>query len=208
MATKNLKKSTILSILLIFQIFFIFTMSSFGPDSSNAQSNTFVRLLTDILPQFNSKNVAPDFDINTLIFLVRKTAHFTEYACLGALFFLNIRLRFRSTKLVSKNQDPTNQDQSLQISSSQSSTHQNSTHQVSSHQNPIRQNPTQKESKYLSLAILASALYACTDELHQLFVPGRTGQIFDVFVDTLGATFGCLLVLGILKIKQVRIKAD
>ena len=208
MATKNLKKSTILSILLIFQIFFIFTMSSFGPDSSNAQSNTFVRLLTDILPQFNSKNVAPDFDINTLIFLVRKTAHFTEYACLGALFYLNLRLRFRSTKLTSKNQDPTDQDQNLQISSSQSPTRQNPTHQISTHQSPIRQNPTQKESKYLFLAILASALYACTDELHQLFVPGRTGQIFDVFVDTLGATFGCLLVLGILKIKQARIKTD
>ena len=208
MATKNLNKSTILSILLIFQIFFIFTMSSFGPDSSNAQSNTFVRLLTDILPQFNPKNAAPDFDINTLIFLVRKTAHFTEYACLGALFYLNLRLRFRSTKLASKNQDPTDQNQSLQISSSQSSTHQNSTYQVSTHQSPTRQNPTQKESKYLFLAILASALYACTDELHQLFVPGRTGQIFDVFVDTLGATFGCLLVLGFLKIKQARIKAD
>ena len=203
MATKNLKKSTILSILLIFQIFFIFAMSSFGPDSSNAQSNTFVRLLTDILPQFNSKNVAPDFDINTLIFLVRKTAHFTEYACLGVLFYLNLRLRLRSTKLTSKNQNPTDQDQSLQILSSQSSTHQ-----VSSHQNPIRQNPTQKESKYLFLTILASALYACTDEFHQLFVPGRTGQIFDVFVDTLGATFGCLLVLGVLKIKQARIKTD
>lgn len=193
MATKNLNKSTVLSILLIFQIFFIFTMSSFGPDSSNAQSNTFVRLLTDILPQFNPKNAAPDFDINTLIFLVRKTAHFTEYACLGALFYLNLRLRFRSAKLTSKNQDSTDQNQSLQISSSQS---------------PTRQNSAQKESKYLSLAILASALYACTDEFHQLFVPGRTGQIFDVLVDTLGATFGCLLVLGILKIKQTRIKTD
>ena len=208
MATKNLKKSTILSILLIFQIFFIFTMSSFGPDSSNAQSNTFVRLLTDILPQFNSKSVAPDFDTNTLIFLVRKTAHFTEYACLGALFYLNLRLRFRSTKLASKNQNSTDQNQSLQISSSQSSTRQNPTHQISSHQSSTRQNPTQKESKYLFLAILASTLYACTDELHQLFVPGRTGQIFDVFVDTLGATFGCLLVLGVLKIKQARIKTD
>lgn len=208
MATKNLKKSTILSILLIFQIFFIFTMSSFGPDSSNAQSNTFVRLLTDTLPQFNPKNAAPDFDINTLIFLVRKTAHFTEYACLSALFYLNLRLRFRPTKLAFKNQNPTDQNQSLQISSSQSSTRQNSTHQISTHQNPIRQNPTQKESKYLFLTILASALYACTDEFHQLFVPGRTGQIFDVFVDTLGATFGCLLVLGVLKIKQARIKTD
>ena len=203
MATKNLNKSTVLSILLIFQIFFIFTMSSFGPDSSNAQSNTFVRLLTDILPQFNPKNAAPDFDINTLIFLVRKTAHFTEYACLGALFYLNLRLRFRSAKLTSKNQDSTNQNQSLQISSSQNSTHQSLTHQ-----NPTHQNSTQKESKYLFLAILASALYACTDEFHQLFVPGRTGQIFDVFVDTLGATFGCLLVFGILKIKQARIKTD
>lgn len=35
-------------------------------------------------------------------------------------------------------------------------------------------------------ALLCSALYAATDEFHQLFVPGRSGQITDVLFDTVG----------------------
>lgn len=30
-------------------------------------------------------------------------------------------------------------------------------------------------------------LYACTDEYHQLFVPGRSGQLRDVMIDAVGA---------------------
>lgn len=40
------------------------------------------------------------------------------------------------------------------------------------------------------LAIFLSFLYACSDEIHQLFVPGRSGQISDVLLDTLGASVG------------------
>lgn len=39
------------------------------------------------------------------------------------------------------------------------------------------------------------ALYACTDEFHQLFVPGRAGRLFDVGVDTAGACFGLVIFL-------------
>ncbi len=45
-------------------------------------------------------------------------------------------------------------------------------------------------------AILFCFLYACSDEIHQLFVPGRSGEIKDVFLDTFGGAFGC----GIIKI--------
>ena len=164
MASKNTSKNTsksrsktatILLVLLIFQMFFIFTMSSFGPDSSNAQSNFFVDLISGLMP-IKSGPVEPILDLKTLIFFVRKTAHFTEYAILGLLFYLNLK-----------------------------------------HHSNKKQSP-----KLFALAILFSALYACTDEFHQLFVPGRTGQIFDVFVDTLGATFGCLIVLVVQKIRR------
>ena len=36
-------------------------------------------------------------------------------------------------------------------------------------------------------------LYACTDEFHQLFVPGRSGQWTDVGIDSLGCAAGVLL---------------
>jgi len=43
-----------------------------------------------------------------------------------------------------------------------------------------------------ALAICAG--YAVTDELHQLFVAGRSGQITDVCIDTGGALLGILIV--------------
>jgi len=43
-------------------------------------------------------------------------------------------------------------------------------------------------------ALLAIFLYACTDEIHQLFVPGRGAAFHDVLLDTLGGAFGLLLL--------------
>jgi VanZ family protein len=44
------------------------------------------------------------------------------------------------------------------------------------------------------LSVACSFLYACTDEFHQLFVDGRTGQFTDVLIDTLGAVLGVIVV--------------
>ena len=42
--------------------------------------------------------------------------------------------------------------------------------------------------------------YASTDEFHQLFIPGRSGQFTDVCIDTAGAAIGLLLLAILLKI--------
>lgn len=45
----------------------------------------------------------------------------------------------------------------------------------------------------LSLALIAftlTMLYAASDELHQSFVPDRTGRVDDLVVDTIGALVG------------------
>ena len=39
--------------------------------------------------------------------------------------------------------------------------------------------------------------YAITDELHQFFVPGRSGNIIDVGIDTLGVITGTLIYVGL-----------
>lgn len=39
-------------------------------------------------------------------------------------------------------------------------------------------------------ALLISAVFAMTDEVHQLFVPGRSGEIRDVMIDSIGASIG------------------
>ncbi|MBQ4605712.1 MAG: VanZ family protein [Clostridia bacterium] len=59
---------------------------------------------------------------------------------------------------------------------------------ISLYPNAIR---LQKIVLPLSLGIL----YACIDELHQYFVPGRACQIRDVCIDTAGVLVGVLLVL-------------
>lgn len=137
----------LISLLLIFQMLFIFAMSSFGSDSSNAQSSQIIQVLHQVFPNLSSRT--SELDASTLTFIVRKTAHFTEYAILGVLFYLSYR-------------------QTL---------------------------PQKNGLQLFVLAILSSFLYACTDEIHQLFVPGRSGQFTDVLVDTLGASFGCLILV-------------
>ena len=53
----------------------------------------------------------------------------------------------------------------------------------------------------LAAAILESlffcVFYACTDEYHQTFVPGRAGTAKDVLVDLVGILFGLTIVLVI-----------
>lgn len=44
-----------------------------------------------------------------------------------------------------------------------------------------------------SVLVLALA-YATSDELHQRFVPGRTGTVVDVFIDLLGSMLSLLLL--------------
>lgn len=47
--------------------------------------------------------------------------------------------------------------------------------------------------KLLLLSIFLAFLYACSDEIHQLFVSGRSGQFSDVLLDTLGASVGIFI---------------
>ncbi len=44
--------------------------------------------------------------------------------------------------------------------------------------------------KAFILALLISFLYAASDEFHQTFVPGRSGELRDVMIDTAGALTG------------------
>lgn len=44
------------------------------------------------------------------------------------------------------------------------------------------------------LSVLVCMIYAITDETHQLFVSGRTGQVLDVFIDTIGSLTSILLI--------------
>lgn len=169
----------ILPALLFFQILFIFTMSSFGHTSSDAQSNLFVDFIAQNFPHVRHGLENNLINLNTLIFLVRKTAHFTEYAILGSLFFLNLRNRLKSNNTLTENS---------KLQTTKTLAKKNPNTQLTK---TIAKKAPLGPIKYtLAMSILFSFLYACTDELHQIFVPGRSAQFRDVLIDTLGASFG------------------
>jgi VanZ family protein len=56
-----------------------------------------------------------------------------------------------------------------------------------------------KRWQIVLLALGLAALYAVSDELHQLFVPGRSSDPVDVLTDAIGASVGALLTASVLK---------
>lgn len=52
---------------------------------------------------------------------------------------------------------------------------------------------TKSTKKRMAAAFLICLIYAVSDEIHQLFVPGRDGNVKDVLIDSAGAGSGILL---------------
>ncbi len=52
------------------------------------------------------------------------------------------------------------------------------------------------------LSLVFCILYAISDEVHQLFVPGRGAQVSDVLIDSLGAFLGIGMYKMVRKIKK------
>lgn len=93
---------------------------------------------------------------------VRKTAHAAEYAALG-LFVAGAYIE--GGKPAGEKKDKKNKGA-----------------QSSGRQTGI--------GRGIFVSWLITAAYAATDEIHQLFVPGRSGQVSDVVLDSAGAMAG------------------
>ena len=126
----------------------IFMFSANNADESNKQSNAvFNTVIEFVNPVYDSLDTTAQAEYkDTATFIIRKLAHFSEYALLGILAFINF-----------------------------------------------------SKVKKLFSAVF-SCIYASSDEIHQLFVPGRAGQVRDVLIDTSGAVAGILLAILIRKI--------
>ena len=57
------------------------------------------------------------------------------------------------------------------------------------------------DKKYY-LAIIICIIYAVSDEVHQVFVPGRSPQIYDILIDVFGCLSGIILFNMFIKIKK------
>jgi len=51
-----------------------------------------------------------------------------------------------------------------------------------------------KDARGLFLALTFTLLYAISDEWHQTFIPGRSGQLADVLVDFSGALLALIII--------------
>ena len=152
---------------------------------------------------------------------IRKCAHFTEYAVLGITVNLYLWMCYRMEMLQDKRKKATEIQRTegkLQKTSGQEVVAQKNVlpEIETNEQRIIAQNSVMPETEIVRQAVenteqkrklsmwnfliraeIFCALYACSDEFHQYFVPGRSCKFFDVCVDSSGAFFGALLFWGI-----------
>lgn len=58
--------------------------------------------------------------------------------------------------------------------------------------------------KKIGLALILCVVYASSDEIHQLFIPGRSGEVRDVMIDSTGALTGLLIYWLFVKLLKKR----
>ncbi len=69
---------------------------------------------------------------------------------------------------------------------------------------PRTRTTARRLSPYI-IAFLICAAYALSDEIHQLFVPGRAFELFDLMMDCIGILVGLCFVRGVSALRLRRI---
>lgn len=167
---KDVLRFFLLLILLVLWMGFIFCMSANNGSDSQGLSDKVARFIAPLFwPDFYLlSTLEQTAALSSLSFPIRKAAHFSEYAVLG---FLSLAMFIQLRAVINHRRAVVTQQ---------------------------RQVPNKSFTKPAILAVLFSFLYACSDEFHQLFVDGRSGQPFDVMIDSTGALFGVAVTVLIL----------
>ena len=148
-------KDKVLIILAIIWMGVIFMFSAQVSDESKSSSNKVTSAVVNTVISIKKENISEEKRqkiIEDKTFIVRKTAHFTEYFILGLILILYLQTKEKLT------------------------------------------------TKYIILAIIFCVLYATSDEIHQLFVDGRSCKIMDILIDTCGRSLAILGFTSIYKI--------
>ena len=135
-----------------------------------SSSSSLSQFILDILP-FWPKEAGGEDSLLFGFLPLRKLAHMAEYAVLGILVFGTLKTEVQR-KIAAERQFRRQRGD-----------------------NKMRLSGFWRIGFY---AWLLSVFYAVTDEIHQLFVPGRAGRLLDVGIDGIGAAVGILLVLFLL----------
>lgn len=111
---------------------------------------------------------------------VRKTAHAAEYAVLG----------FLAAGACAGTAGSAGTSRSSGMAGSSGVAESAGTAESSGVAERTGNGARRKFRKEMFLPWFIAALYAASDEIHQLFVPGRSGQLSDVILDSAGALAG------------------
>lgn len=57
-----------------------------------------------------------------------------------------------------------------------------------------------KERNRVIISLIIGIAYASSDEIHQIFTPGRSAMITDVMIDTMGVFLGIILMMLVIKL--------
>ena len=141
---------------------FIFLQSAMPDYASAQESGFFVNVAENVLNAITGK----ELNLDSLSFVIRKLAHFTEYAVFGCSLLLTTGDLIRSYK---------SRVEGLKAE-------------------PVTPNPPAFYIKSVLISWAIGTLYAVTDEFHQYFVPGRSCEVRDMILDSLGLATGIVIL--------------
>ena len=192
-----------LTCLTLFWMVFIFMMSSAGKDESNSQSGAVCEFICEHFVE-GYEEMAPEEQIQMqqkISFPVRKCAHLSEYAVLGALMTLTAASWLRGGEaLPALSFCPTTETTASWRREREDARHawQSQADTAASwrreDEETLRTGETPGGTVRILPVLAAGFLYAVSDEIHQIFVPGRSGEPRDVLIDTSGVLIGICLV--------------
>ena len=188
---------------------FIFGFSGQNGGESGGLSARVAETLVsfgDLLTGVSTTGAALDAAVEALQFPIRKAAHMTEYAILAVLALAQLRLwpAFNGG-LPSKAPTPASFQAEGEAASPTSS---RAEREARSREIPCAPNGGNESQlrRAVGFAWGFAVLYAATDEVHQLFVPGRAALFTDVMIDATGAALGLLLAATIIVLRTQRRK--
>lgn len=167
-------KKIIFLTLIIINCITIFYFSNQVADTSSTSSGKVVNLVIKVVPKLkNMQEHEKEYMANEVLqHIVRKLAHFSIYTLLG-FFTMNYALACK------KENDVCYTDEQCM---------------------PLQYKKDRGKNKIILFSWLFGTLYAVTDEIHQLFIQGRSCEFRDVCIDSLGVLTGIIVALTISKI--------
>lgn len=165
-------RKVIFLILIITNCITIFYFSNQVADTSSASSGRIVNFVMRVVPKLkNIQENEKEYIANEVLQpIVRKLAHFSIYTLLG---FLTINFALADEK-------------------------HNIAYYTNEQCSPLQY--IKDKNKIILYSQLFGTLYAVTDEIHQLFIQGRSCEFRDICIDSLGVLTGIMLALAIFRI--------